>query len=141
LSQTRDSIARGDGVSMQDADQFVAIAGRDLCPASASGSSSPSGSSCNSASCVPNVTHTAVLNGPCTIGTRYIFGLDASGNTWICTTSYSQGGSVIKGVWAQAPPLIGVRDPGSPCSGSGVAQSPDGSPMMCQNQGWVVHMG
>jgi hypothetical protein len=100
-----------------------------------------SGSPCDGADCVPNVTHTAVLNGPCTIGTRYIFGLDASGNTLICTTSYSQGGSVIKGFWAQSLPLIGVRDPGTPCSGSGAAQSPDGSPMMCQNQGWVVHLG
>jgi hypothetical protein len=81
-----------------------------------------------------------VQGGPCTIATHYIFGLDANGNTLICTTSYSEGGTVIKGVWAQAVPLIGVRDPGTLCVGNNAAQSPDGSPMMCQGV-WRVHYG
>ena len=54
-----------------------------------------------------------------------------------------EGGAIVwKGQWGQAPPLLGVRVLGTQCSGnSGVAQSPDGKPMMCQNQAWAVHYG
>lgn len=145
LNDTKTNRARDNGVSLQDEDQLFAIAARDLCPAgNASGSSESSGSACNSADCVPNITQNAVLGGPCTIGTRYVFGLDANGNTLICT-SYSAGytqatGIEWKGHWSSAPPLIGVRDQGSSCSGTGVAaQSPDETPMICENQVWTSH--
>jgi hypothetical protein len=52
------------------------------------------------------------------------------------------GGIAWKGLWAQALPLIGVRDTGTPCSGnSGVAQSPDGKPMICEGGAWTPHGG
>jgi hypothetical protein len=85
-------------------------------------------------------------DGPCVVSTRYIFGLDASGNTLLCisySAGYTEAGAIVwKGQWGQAPPLVGVRVPGTQCSGnSGVAQSPDGKPMMCQNQVWTPHLG
>jgi hypothetical protein len=102
-----------------------------------------SGSPCDGPNCVPNVTQNAVQGGPCSPGTHYIFGLDANGNTLICT-SYSAGytqptGIQWKGAWSSAPPLIGVRDPGSPCSGNNTAQSPDGKPMICEGGAWTPH--
>jgi hypothetical protein len=104
----------------------------------------PSASARNSADCVPNVDHNAVQGQPCHSWTQYPFGLDANGNALICT-SYSAGytdatGIQWKGAWSSAPPLIGMRDPGTPCSGSSeAAQSPDGKPMICEGGAWTPH--
>ena len=63
-------------------------------------------------------------------GTRYVFGLDASGNTYLCNASNR---------WESSPPLIGIRHLRSPCDGeTGMAQSPDGLPLSCKNGGWSL---
>lgn len=86
-------------------------------------------SSCDGAGCVPYVARDVTLGAPCTVRSRYPFGLDStSGSTLICATV---------GRWVQSKPLVGVRPLGGPCEGSeGAAQSPDGIPMACISQGW-----
>lgn len=87
-------------------------------------------SNCDGADCVPGVPRDAALGATCVQGTRYAFGLDAAGNTYICS-SRSQ--------WVTTKPLVGVRPQGGPCGEDpGSAQSPDGIPMACRNGGWVA---
>lgn len=86
---------------------------------------------CDGTDCVPYVARDAVLGAPCVLTmTRYVFGLDASGNTLTCS---------LQGAWEQSPPLVGVRTLRAPCDEStGVAQSPDGLPMSCIAGGWTL---
>jgi hypothetical protein len=88
-----------------------------------------SGSSCDGAGCVPNVSQNAVANGSCVPKSRYNFGVDSGGKPYVCLSV---------GSWAAAPPLVGVRTMGSPCSGQLSAQSPDGLAMMCGDGVWTV---
>lgn len=85
---------------------------------------------CNSADCVQYVDRNINPNESCVSGgSRYLFGLDASGNTYLCNAQRA---------WVPQPPLVGVRTQGAPCDGStGVAQSPDGLPLGCQRGGWL----
>jgi hypothetical protein len=85
---------------------------------------------CDNAGCVPYVKANVSQGGPCALGTRYVFGLDGSGKTLICTG---------QAVWAtQSLPLVGVRNESQPCGGTkGWAQSPDGLPLSCLQQGWT----
>jgi hypothetical protein len=83
----------------------------------------------NDSGCVPNVTQNVVPNGPCVPRSRYDFGVDAVGNTFVCLSI---------GSWAAAPPLVGVRTLGSRCSGQLSAQSPDGIAMLCENGVWTM---
>lgn|GEM_PF-917348 len=85
-------------------------------------------SSCDGAGCVPGVPRDAALGGHCNGATRYDFGMDAAGNTYVCTMTNQ---------WVQTKPLIGVRPLSAPCQGDpGSAQSPDGLPMSCKDGGW-----
>jgi hypothetical protein len=85
---------------------------------------------CDGVDCVPGVVRNASPGAPCITGTRYSFGLDSSGNTYVC----SQGN-----VWVSTRPLIGVRPQGAPCYGNGgSAQSPDGIPMFCKGASWLA---
>lgn len=91
-----------------------------------------SASPCDSAGCVPYVNHDAAEGASCVLsGTRYAFGLDASGNTYICN---------LKSKWESVPPLVGIRYMRSPCDANqpGMAQSPDGLPMSCKTGGWTA---
>ena len=95
--------------------------------AAAGASASPP---CDDANCVPYVVRNVSEGGTCVLATRYVFGLDSSGNTLVCTA---------RNTWAKSAPLIGVRNTSSPCDASrGVAQSPDGLPMTCMRQGWTA---
>jgi hypothetical protein len=89
-------------------------------------------SSCDGAGCVPGVPHDAVEGAACVSGTRWAFGMNASGTkTFICS-SRSQ--------WVPTKPLIGVRPLGAPCDGAkdkGSAQTPDGIPMTCKGTNWI----
>jgi hypothetical protein len=83
---------------------------------------------CDGAECVPGVPRDAALGAHCNGATRYDFGLDPAGNTYICTMTNQ---------WVQTKPLIGVRPLSAPCNGdTGAAQSPDGLPMSCRDGGW-----
>jgi hypothetical protein len=85
---------------------------------------------CDGAGCVPYVKPNVAQGGKCMLGTRYVFGTDASGKLYICTG---------QAVWAgQATPLVGVRTESQPCGeDKGWAQSPDGLPLSCRQQGWT----
>ena len=98
-------------------------------PVMAAGNASGDPSSCDGAGCVPYVAHDVAQGAPCSVRTRYDFGLDSSsGSTLLCAAV---------GKWTQSRPLVGVRPLGAPCYGSaGAAQSPDGIPMACDGQGW-----
>lgn len=87
-------------------------------------------SSCDGVDCVPGVPRDAALGAYCHGATRYDFGLDGAGNTYICSSSNQ---------WVTTKPLVGVRPLGGPCGEDpGAAQSPDGLPMSCKNGGWVA---
>jgi hypothetical protein len=85
---------------------------------------------CDGADCVPGVPHNATEGGSCVMGTRYAFGLGASGEAFICSS---------RNQWIPTnKPLIGVRPLGTACDGSkGMAQSPDGIPMSCKGASWL----
>lgn len=88
-----------------------------------------SGSTCDSVGCVPNVSQNAVANGTCVPKSRYDFGVDSGGKSYVCLSI---------GSWAAAPPLVGVRPLGGRCSGQLSAQSPDGIAMLCMNGAWTM---
>lgn len=86
---------------------------------------------CDGANCVPYVEHGINPADTCVSdGNRYLFGLDASGDTYACTMQQR---------WAPQPPLVGVRMSRQPCGQSkGVAQSPDGTYLRCIDGGWTA---
>ena len=85
---------------------------------------------CDGADCVPGVPRDAALGASCVGATRYDFGLDGAGNTFMCSS---------RNQWVPTKPLVGVRPLGGPCDGSNTAaQSPDGLPMTCRAGGWVA---
>lgn len=88
---------------------------------------------CDGADCVPYVNRNAAAGAWCAqTGTRYLFGLDAGGNTLICNN---------RNEWVQSQPLIGMRTLRSACDANtekGMAQSPDGLPMSCKDGGWSM---
>jgi hypothetical protein len=92
-----------------------------------------SGSPCDGSSCVPHVRTDAVEGASCDAARVYPFGLDARGNTLICYATYR---NPTTATWSPLPQLVGVRDYGALCSGGGVAQSPDGLPLVCRGDTW-----
>jgi hypothetical protein len=101
-------------------------------PVVAAGHASADPASCDGAGCVPYVAHNVTQGAECSVRTRYDFGVDSSGATFLCDSDNK---------WAASKQLIGVRTLGAPCDGSGgAAQSPDGIPMTCpgQGQGWLA---
>ncbi|BBY19055.1 hypothetical protein [Mycolicibacterium litorale] len=91
---------------------------------------SPAGATpCNSADCVPYVDRNINPSESCVPGgSRYLFGLDASGNNYLCN---------VQGEWVAQPALVGVRTNGLPCHDStGVAQTPDGLVLTCKAGAW-----
>jgi hypothetical protein len=92
------------------------------------------GSPCNDSRCVPNIAHDIEPGWGCAGRDRYIFGLDRGGRTYVCTLADERVGNK----WVEAEPLVGVRDVGTTCYGTrGSAQSPDGIPLICGQQGWT----
>lgn len=92
--------------------------------------SSPAAASpCNSADCVPYVDRNIDPSESCVPGgIRYLFGLDAAGNNYLCATESR---------WVPQPALVGVRTSGAPCDGStGVAQAPGGLVLTCKGGAW-----
>ncbi len=102
-------------------------AGAVLVPAAASAAP------CDGPSCVEHLRTDAVGGAPCQAARLYPFGLDANGNTFICYATYR---NPTTATWVPVPGIVGVRDFGALCSGSGVAQSLDGIPMVCRDGIW-----
>lgn len=88
---------------------------------------------CDGASCVEHLRTDAVAGAECQASRLYAFGLDASGNTFICYATYR---NPTTAKWVPVPGIVGVRDFGALCSGGGVAQSLDGIPMVCRDGVW-----
>jgi hypothetical protein len=87
--------------------------------------------SCDGVDCVPYVARNVAQGARCTLATRYVFGLDSSGKTMICTAN---------NVWqSSSAPLVGMRTLGAPCGeAKGLAQTPDGQPLSCKYQAWTA---
>lgn len=92
-----------------------------------------SSSPCDGPSCVPHLRTGAAEGDSCDAARVYPFGLDASGNTLICYATYR---NPTTASWSPVPHLVGVRDYGALCSEVGVAQSPDGLPLVCRGAIW-----
>jgi hypothetical protein len=91
-------------------------------------------SPCDGPRCVPNVQADASRGAPCAPRRHFPFGLDQNGSTLICLVNSH---NPSQGSWSQAPPLSGVRGVGSSCSANeGVAQSFDGTPLLCNDSQW-----
>lgn len=87
---------------------------------------------CDGAACVPYVDRNIAPAEPCQFKSRYPFGLDATGNTFVCTATNR---------WVPVAPLIGVRTLRAPCDEKvpGTAQTPAGQLMNCQGQAWTAY--
>jgi hypothetical protein len=106
----------------------LALAGGLIAVPAATAGAAPPSTTCDGAGCVSYVNRGVELGGPCNGGTRWVYGLDASGNTLRCGTPNT---------WRASGPLVGVRTNSSSCEGeSGVAQSPDGLPLSCIDGRW-----
>jgi hypothetical protein len=92
-----------------------------------------SGAPCDGASCVQHVRSGAVAGAECSAKRLYAFGIGAGGATMICYATYR---NPITSVWLPVPPLLGERDVGALCEEDGVAQSPDGLPLVCRDSIW-----
>jgi hypothetical protein len=90
----------------------------------------PPAGPCDGAPCVPYVDHNIDASASCVPANRYVFGLDAAGNTYACNAARE---------WAPQQPLIGVRLSRQPCGeDKGLAQSPDGIVLSCISGGWTA---
>ena len=78
----------------------------------------------------------AELGEPCSDTERFIFAVSATGQTLACRGEPAQ--------YLGSGQVIGVRTRGTPCNEEGLAQSPDGSPLMCLakpgGQMWDVYL-
>jgi hypothetical protein len=115
--------------------KFIAIpAACGLIAAGLAPAGNASGSPCNESRCVPNIAHGINPGWGCAGRDRYIFGVDGAGRTYVCTLANQW----VANKWVQAEALVGVRDVGASCYGpQGSAQSPDGIPLICGQQGWT----
>ncbi len=88
---------------------------------------------CDGVACVEHLRTDAVGGAECQAARLYAFGLDASGDTFICYATYRDPTTTT---WVPVPGIVGVRDFGALCEGGGVAQSLDGLPMVCRDGIW-----
>ncbi len=103
-------------------------------PMVAVGTASALPGTCDGAECVPYVDHNVDPAAPCVFNSRYPFGLDAKGGTFLCTAENK---------WVTAAPLIGVRTLRAGCDASQqgkAAQSVDGQPMICDGTAWAARL-
>ena len=110
-------------------------------PMVAAGTASALPGTCDGAECVPYVDRNIDPAAPCVFGSRYPFGLDATGpvriqlrNPVLCTAENE---------WVTAAPLIGVRTLRAACDASQqgkAAQSVDGQPMICDGLAWNLRL-
>jgi hypothetical protein len=99
-------------------------------PMIAAGNAAGSPGYCDGTACVPYLDRTAVKGEQCVTSSRYIFGVDAAGETLYCGS---------KNVWTPSPPLVGTRTLRLPCGDDkGVAQTPDGVPLSCIDGAWTA---
>ena len=87
---------------------------------------------CDGADCVPFVRHNIASTDYCQFKSRYPFGVDASGNTFVCAA---------RNQWVPVAPLAGVRTMRAPCDDKvpGTAQTPVGQLLNCQANAWTTY--
>jgi hypothetical protein len=88
---------------------------------------------------VPGMAHDAALSTKCYSWEKFIFGRNASGQTFACHYIPNQWPPVDAGFWVWSPPLYGVQQIGAPCptNRGAAAQSPDGLALECAGaRGW-----
>jgi hypothetical protein len=103
-------------------------------PMVAAGAASALPGTCDGAECVPFVDRNVDPAAPCAFGSRFPFGLDATGGTFLCTAENK---------WVTAAPLIGMRTLRAACDASQegkAAQTADGQPMICDGLAWNVRL-
>lgn len=84
---------------------------------------------CDGVECVPYVRRDISPADHCQFKSRFPFGLDATGDTFVCAA---------RNEWVAVAPLVGVRTLRAPCDEKvdGTAQTPAGQLMSCQAQAW-----
>jgi hypothetical protein len=78
------------------------------------------------------VDRNIVPTDPCQFKSRYPFGLDATGGTFVC---------IAANQWVPVAPLLGVRTMRAPCDEKvpGTAQTPAGQLVKCAGQAWTAY--
>lgn len=102
-------------------------------PMAAAGTASAEPSTCDGVmNCVPYVDLNIVPTDHCQFTSRFPFGLNATGDTFVCNASNE---------WVAVAPLVGVRTMRAPCDENvpGTAQSPAGQLMDCEGQAWTAY--
>lgn len=101
-------------------------------PLMTAGSASAYPQTCDGAACVPYVATNINPTDSCQFKSRYPFGLNAKGDTYICNASNA---------WVAVAPLIGVRTLRAPCDEKvpGTAQAPGGQLLNCKGQAWSAY--
>jgi hypothetical protein len=87
---------------------------------------------CDGVDCVPYVKRNIVPTDPCQFKSRYPFGLDGTGNTFVCAATNK---------WVPVAPLLGVRTLRAPCDEKvpGTAQTPIGQMVNCEAAAWTPY--
>ena len=101
-------------------------------PMMAAGPASALPGTCDGVDCVPYVARNIAPAEPCQFKSRFPFGLDATGNTYVCAATNA---------WVAVAPLLGVRTMRSPCDENvpGTAQTPAGQLVDCKGQAWTAY--
>jgi hypothetical protein len=87
---------------------------------------------CDGVDCVPYVDRNIAPTDYCQFKSRFPFGLDAAGNTFVCAA---------RNQWVPVAPLVGVRTMRAPCDEKvpGTAQTPAGQLVNCEAQAWTAY--
>lgn len=111
---------------------LVLACGVTAAPMVVAGTASALPGTCDGADCVPYVDRNIAPTDPCQFKSRYPFGLDATGKTFVCNASNQ---------WVPVAPLIGVRTMRAPCDEKvpGTAQTPLGQLLDCEGQAWTAY--
>ncbi len=101
-------------------------------PMLTAGTASADRGTCDGVDCVPFVRRDIAPTDFCQFKSRYPFGIDASGNTYVCAA---------RNQWVPVAPLVGVRTMRAPCDEQvpGTAQTPAGQLLNCQGQAWSAY--
>jgi hypothetical protein len=89
---------------------------------------------------VPGMNYDAALTAPCDNTETFTFGRGPGGEALQCRWVPNQWPPVYTGFWQISYPLYGVQAFGAPCPNprGSAAQSPDGLPLVCTENGWQV---
>jgi hypothetical protein len=94
-------------------------------PMMAAGTAWADRGACDGVDCVPFVDRNIVPTDYCSFTSRYVYGVDAKGDTFACAATNQ---------WLPVAPLIGVRTLRAPCDPNvpASAQSGAGQPLKCE---------